>query len=103
MERYRAIGAAQGHRFGEGAPGTPPPDFNIGLIPSAGFSGRRAPDDIAASRLPPRAERPADSGPASESSVGDAVASGSSTPVQALQRSVQPTAEVPDALPAAPR
>ena len=100
MERYRAIGAAQGHRFGEGEPGTPPPDFNIGLIPSAGFGGRRAPDDIAASRLPPRAERPAGSRPASESSVGDAVASASSTPLQALQSSVQPSEEVPDALPA---
>jgi rod shape-determining protein MreC len=27
-ERYKAIGAAQGHVFGEGAPGSKPPDFN---------------------------------------------------------------------------
>jgi len=28
-ERYRKIGAAQGHVFGEGLPGSKPPDFNI--------------------------------------------------------------------------
>jgi rod shape-determining protein MreC len=27
-ERYKAIGDAQGHVFGQGAPGSPPPDFN---------------------------------------------------------------------------
>ena len=30
-ERYKAIGEAQQHRFGEGAPGSPPPDFNLGM------------------------------------------------------------------------
>ena len=100
-ERYRAIGAVQGHRFGEGEPGTPPPNFNIGLIPPARFSGQRASDDIAGNGLPPRAGRPANSRPASESSVGDAIASGSSTSVQAVQSSVQPSTEVQDALPAA--
>jgi rod shape-determining protein MreC len=30
-QRYRALGAAQGHTYGEGAPGTKPPDFNMGL------------------------------------------------------------------------
>jgi rod shape-determining protein MreC len=33
LERYRAIGEAQGHKFGEGAPGSKPPDFD--LDPSA--------------------------------------------------------------------
>jgi rod shape-determining protein MreC len=28
-ERYQRIGDAQGHKFGEGAPGSKPPDFNI--------------------------------------------------------------------------
>ncbi|MBK9171042.1 MAG: rod shape-determining protein MreC [Bryobacterales bacterium] len=28
-ERYRAIGDAQGHAFGEGGPGARPPDFNL--------------------------------------------------------------------------
>jgi rod shape-determining protein MreC len=34
-QRYRAVGAAQGHVFGEGAPGTKPPNFNLGLTPPA--------------------------------------------------------------------
>ncbi len=29
LDRYRAIGAAQGHVYGTGAPGSRPPDFNI--------------------------------------------------------------------------
>lgn len=29
MEKYQAIGAAQGHKFGEGTPGSRPPDFNL--------------------------------------------------------------------------
>ena len=28
LERYKEIGAAQGHKFGEGTPGSKPPDFN---------------------------------------------------------------------------
>jgi rod shape-determining protein MreC len=34
-ERYKAIGAAQGHVFGEGTPGSKPPDFNAPLPASA--------------------------------------------------------------------
>ena len=33
LEKYRQIGAAENHKFGEGAPGTKPPDFNIKLPP----------------------------------------------------------------------
>ena len=29
IDRYRAIGEAQGHKFGEGVPGSKPPDFNL--------------------------------------------------------------------------
>lgn len=32
-KRYRDLGAAQGHVFGEGAPGSKPPDFNLGWTP----------------------------------------------------------------------
>lgn len=37
IERYQRIGQAQGHVFGEGRPGSNPPDFNIepGNLPSA--------------------------------------------------------------------
>jgi len=29
--QYKDIGAAQGHKFGEGTPGSKPPDFNLKL------------------------------------------------------------------------
>jgi rod shape-determining protein MreC len=40
-QRYRAVGAAQGHVFGEGAPGTKPPNFNLGLTPPAEVQPRK--------------------------------------------------------------
>ena len=33
LQRYKAIGAAQSHTFGTGAPGSKPPDFNMTLPP----------------------------------------------------------------------
>jgi rod shape-determining protein MreC len=55
-QRYRALGAAQGHTFGEGVPGSKPPDFNMGLTPppsppGLGGSSRTAP--LAAGSAPP--------------------------------------------------
>ena len=47
LERYRALGAAQQHRYGEGDLQTPPPDFNLGL-PSA--AALRPPQSDQASR-----------------------------------------------------
>ena len=38
-ERYEAIGQAQRHRFGEGEPGSVPPDFNLGISVAAAASG----------------------------------------------------------------
>jgi rod shape-determining protein MreC len=35
LQKYRQIGAAENHTFGEGAPGSKPPDFNL-KIPPAG-------------------------------------------------------------------
>jgi len=35
LERYRALGSAQQHRYGEGDLQTPPPDFNLGLPTAA--------------------------------------------------------------------
>ena len=32
-KRYRELGAKQGHTFGEGTPGSKPPDFNLGWSP----------------------------------------------------------------------
>jgi rod shape-determining protein MreC len=33
VQKYQQIGAAENHKFGEGGPGTKPPDFNIKLPP----------------------------------------------------------------------
>jgi len=33
---YKAVGDAQNHKFGEGAPGSKPPDFNLALKPNLG-------------------------------------------------------------------
>jgi rod shape-determining protein MreC len=33
MQRYRTLGEAQGHTFGEGGPGSTPPDFNLDRRP----------------------------------------------------------------------
>jgi hypothetical protein len=32
-EKYRAVGEAQNHKFGEGAPGSTPPNFNLPPAP----------------------------------------------------------------------
>jgi rod shape-determining protein MreC len=42
LEQYKKIGAAQNHQFGEGGPGTPPPNFNLkvpGVNAPAGSTG----------------------------------------------------------------
>jgi rod shape-determining protein MreC len=62
-ERYRAIGEAQNHKFGEGVPGSKPPDFNIKPPPAAGGAepGTRAPAGQTAPGVlapPPRAAPP---------------------------------------------
>jgi rod shape-determining protein MreC len=57
--RYKEIGAAQGHTFGEGLPGSKPPDFNMKLNPagvSDGATGRRG--DGATKPTPPRTDAP---------------------------------------------
>ncbi len=58
LERYRSLGAAQRHRFGEGDLGTPPPDFNFGLPfsttpPPHGAQGEPASPDPAAAEPAP--------------------------------------------------
>ena len=49
--QYKDIGAAQGHKFGEGTPGSKPPDFNLKL-PSPAAAGQ-------APGAPPPASKPA--------------------------------------------
>jgi rod shape-determining protein MreC len=38
-QHYKDLGDAQNHKFGEGAPGSLPPDFNLKLKPAAGAAG----------------------------------------------------------------
>jgi rod shape-determining protein MreC len=42
-KRYRDLGAMQGHTFGEGTPGSKPPDFNLGWTPPGGTPPPRRP------------------------------------------------------------
>jgi rod shape-determining protein MreC len=67
-QRYRALGAAQGHTYGEGGPGAKPPDFNMGLAPST---------SPATSTTPPRAG----SGRSTPLASGSASSSGAAAPV----------------------
>ena len=51
-DRYKALGEAQGHKFGEGAPGSKPPDFNAPLPAAAKPAGDAPPAS------PPAVPRP---------------------------------------------
>ena len=100
-ERYRAIGVAQGHRYGEGEPGSPAPNFNIGFISSAGFRGQGASTRIEGDGLVPPADSAAGSTTATESSAGGTSAAGSSAPAQAVRSPASPSGEDQPAPPAA--
>jgi rod shape-determining protein MreC len=49
LQKYRQIGAAQNHKFGEGGPGAKPPDFNI-KVPPPGADEPAASQSTAAER-----------------------------------------------------
>jgi rod shape-determining protein MreC len=62
--QYKDIGDAQGHKFGEGTPGSKPPDFNLKLpgpvgTPAPGQAAGRAPAASAGRAQSPRAAPPA--------------------------------------------
>jgi rod shape-determining protein MreC len=58
-DRYKAIGEAQGHKFGEGGPGAKPADFNAPL-PAAAPAAKPSPPASPAGQPPPAAPaRPA--------------------------------------------
>jgi rod shape-determining protein MreC len=61
MDQYRKLGAAQNHQFGEGGPGTPPPNFNL-KVP--GVNAPAAPAPPAGTAGAPISPRPATSQPA---------------------------------------
>lgn len=69
--RYKAIGDAQNHKFGEGIPGSKPPDFNAKLpsgtpvlTPPAGNPGPVTPAAPPAAGAKPPASAPAGAAPA---------------------------------------
>jgi rod shape-determining protein MreC len=68
MEQYRKLGAAQNHQFGEGGPGTPPPNFNLkvpGVNAPAAPAGTTAPSgSTGAVTAAPARPRPAAAAPA---------------------------------------
>lgn len=59
--RYKQIGEAQGHKFGEGLPGSKPPDFNLKL-PGTSAPGQPQPAPGGAAG-PPRQTPPAEQAP----------------------------------------
>ncbi len=57
LDKYKKLGAAQNHQFGEGGPGTPPPNFNLkvpGVNAPAAAPGTAAPkaDGALAPKIP---------------------------------------------------
>jgi len=60
--RYKAIGQAEGHTFGEGVPGSKPPDFNIKLPTGGAAAPAGAGNQPPTAGQPPR--QPASSPPA---------------------------------------
>lgn len=66
-ERYKEIGAAQNHKFGEGAPGSLPPDFNLKPKPAAEVPATGAtPKPVPATRPPGQQAPPLRAAPAGE-------------------------------------
>ena len=74
MEQYKKIGDAQKHQFGEGGPGTPPPNFNLKVPgvnapanpPGAAGTGAAKPAAATGTVVKPAAS-PASEGPAGKS------------------------------------
>jgi rod shape-determining protein MreC len=61
-ERYKRVGEAQGHKFGEGLPGSKPPDFNIKPPPATGSAPPRERAGLGSAQTPaagrPQGEAP---------------------------------------------
>ena len=72
LEKYRQIGTAENHKFGEGAPGTKPPDFNIKVPPAgegADAATRGHGDAANPSPVQPPAKPPSPQGPPNQNTV----------------------------------
>jgi rod shape-determining protein MreC len=58
LDQYKKLGAAQNHQFGEGGPGTPPPNFNL-KVPGVNAPAAPATPVAPAGAPPPAAPKPA--------------------------------------------
>src|ERR1700691_679813 len=77
LRKYRQIGAAEHHKFGEGAPGSKPPDFNL-KIPPPGAEGSDAetPRQGDAENPPAQVSQPAATKPTSIPGPADGTKTG---------------------------
>jgi rod shape-determining protein MreC len=57
LDQYKKLGAAQNHQFGEGGPGTPPPNFNL-KVPGVNAPAAPATPATPAGAPPPAAPKP---------------------------------------------
>jgi rod shape-determining protein MreC len=64
-EHYQKVGEAQGHKFGEGLPGSKPPDFNLDPAATQPRANAAAPQP-----QPPPGSKPLPSGPAARPPAG---------------------------------
>ncbi len=63
-KKYKDIGEAQNHKFGEGLPGSLPPDFNLKAKPAGAAGSAEAPKPAAARpAAPPESAPPATAAP----------------------------------------
>ena len=79
LERYRSLGEAQRHHFGQGSVGTPPPDFNFGLpfsLTSAEPGGGDRPRPLERTTAPLQTPAP-NAPPSSEPAVDEGGSNGS--------------------------
>lgn len=81
-EQYKQIGDAQGHKFGEGLPGSKPPDFNL-KIPGA------------AAQTAPQAAPPAQAPPRPMTTPGTQTPGASAPPANATPKPAAPVATPP--------
>ena len=93
LEKYRQIGTAENHKFGEGAPGTKAPDFNIKVPPAGEGADAATPgrgDAANPSPVQPPAKPPSPQGPPNQNTVPNAGVAASPRPRVPASQAQQP-------------
>jgi hypothetical protein len=57
-EKYREVGEAQNHKFGEGTPGSTPPNFNLSNKPAVPKTAEGAPETVKPEPVKPAPVKP---------------------------------------------